>query len=119
MTRTSGGSVGEGELSGRSILVTGAGSGIGSAIAGACAAAGASLFLADRDEKVERVAERLSAAALTVDLAEDGAPQAVVDLAVKQMGSLDGVVHVAGIQIARGPLTELSDEDWQRILAIN
>jgi 3-oxoacyl-[acyl-carrier protein] reductase len=107
------------ELEGMAVLVTGAGGGIGSAVASECAAGGARLFLVDRDPVVEEVAGLLSASFAIVDLAEHGAPAGAVAAAVEALGSLEGVVQAAGMQIPRRPLAELEDGDWERLLAVN
>lgn len=109
----------EGRLADRPVLVTGAGGGIGSAIAAACAEAGARLFLVDRDPEVEAVGERLGASALVADLAGPGAPARAVEDAIAALGGLEGVVQAAGIQIARAPLAELEEAEWARLLAVN
>ena len=110
---------GERDLERMPVLVTGAGGGIGSAIAAACAEAGAELFLVDRDERVAEVAAALGARSEILDLAEPAAAALAVERAAAALGSLEGVVQAAGVQIARRPLAELEDGDWSRLLAIN
>jgi len=107
------------ELDGTPILLTGAAGGIGTAIATECAAAGARLFLVDRGEEVEGLASSLGAGFAVADLAEGDAAGRVVGDAAAALGGLEGVVQAAGIQIARGPLAELTDEDWARVVAVN
>ncbi|HYC80431.1 MAG TPA: SDR family oxidoreductase [Solirubrobacterales bacterium] len=101
------------------VLVTGAAGGIGAAIAADCAAAGARLFLVDRDPRVEEAAGALGAEFELVDLAEEGAATRLVETAAGSLGGLEGVVQAAGIQIPRRPLAELSDADWAGVVAVN
>ena len=106
-------------LAGRRILVTGAGGGIGSAIASACAEAGAELFLVDRDERLGALAASLGAGYELVDLAGRGAGTRAVEAALAALGSLEGVVQAAGVQAPRRPLAELEEDDWERLVQIN
>jgi 3-oxoacyl-[acyl-carrier protein] reductase len=107
------------DLEGMPILITGAAGGIGAAIAAECAAAGARLFLVDRDERVEEAAGSLGADFELADLAEESAPSRVVEAAAASLGGLEGVVQAAGIQVPRRPLAELTDADWARVVAVN
>ncbi len=107
-----------------SILVTGAASGIGRAIALALAAQDAALTLFDRDAPALRaVADACRAAgAAVVDVAGDASSDADMASAVRQAveghGFLSGVVAAAGIA-RKGDVTTLSDETWQATLAVN
>ncbi len=107
------------ELQGRPVLITGATGGIGAAIAAGCGAAGARLFLVDRDPRVEELARSLGAGFAQVDLAEPEAPGSAVEMAAAALGDLEGVVQAAGIQVPRRDLAELEDLDWDRVVAIN
>jgi 3-hydroxybutyrate dehydrogenase len=102
--------VSEGELSGRTALVTGAASGIGAACAEALAARGARPVLLDRDERVRAVAARLGGEAVVVDLT-DTAAVAALDL------SADIVVNNAGIQHV-APVHEFPPEKFHQILTL-
>ncbi|MCT9083866.1 SDR family NAD(P)-dependent oxidoreductase [Streptomyces fulvoviolaceus] len=109
----------------RTALVTGAGSGIGRAVALALAAEGAQVVVAGRrqeplDETVALI-ERAGgkALAVTADVTRAADIQAVVDAAVARFGSLDVAVNNAGVFRGGGPLADLSEEDWQTQLGIN
>ncbi|MGD8935224.1 MAG: YciK family oxidoreductase [Thiogranum sp.] len=115
-------------LRGRIILITGAGSGIGAAVAERCAAHGATIILLDKVVRnLEQVYDRIEAA---------GAPQAAIypmdlegatekdyfDLAAtieKEFGRLDGLLHNAAMLGALIPVGHFESELWYRILQIN
>lgn len=86
-----------GQLTGRHIIVTGAASGIGRAVAELFHRHGAKLALIDRDEAgVAAVAAPRGALALTLDLCDLEAIPATVDRAAEAMGIIDGIVNCAG-----------------------
>jgi len=106
-------------LEGRRIVVTGAASGMGAAIAQLFAAEGASLALLDRNaDGVRAAAERLGAWARPCDVSDAADVGQAVAAAVDALGGLDGVVNAAGILIER-PFAELEPELWQRMLGVN
>ena len=110
-----------GVLAGKVAVVTGASSGIGSAIASAIAGAGADVVLVGRDRRrLEDCCRPLGGSAIyvAVDLTEDAAPQQVVDTAVERFGSLQVVVHSAGIFEPR-PFLESSLESFDRQMHVN
>jgi NAD(P)-dependent dehydrogenase (short-subunit alcohol dehydrogenase family) len=109
----------------RTALVTGAGSGIGRAVALAFAAEGANVIVAGRrraplDETVALI-ERAGgkALAVTADVSRAADVQAVVDAVVDRFGSLDVAVNNAGVFRGGSPLAELSEEDWHTQLDTN
>jgi NAD(P)-dependent dehydrogenase (short-subunit alcohol dehydrogenase family) len=81
-------------LEGRRILVTGASSGIGRAVAELCAAQGARVLATGR--RAEALEQLEGVRRFACDLLERGAPEACVAACVEGMGGLDGVVHAAG-----------------------
>jgi NAD(P)-dependent dehydrogenase (short-subunit alcohol dehydrogenase family) len=106
-------------MSGKAGLITGAAGGIGRAIAATLVESGAEVLLVDRDGPALKAAAReLSAKAYIVDLALDGAPESAVERVVVEWGRIDFLVNAAGVQ-ARGRAVELSDEDWERLHAVN
>jgi NAD(P)-dependent dehydrogenase (short-subunit alcohol dehydrogenase family) len=106
-------------LQGRRIAITGAGSGIGAAIAGRFAEEGAAVALLDRDaDALEAVAQTVSGATLVVDVTQAAQVAGAIEEAARQLGGIDGVVNAAGVlQIARFEDAELSQ--WQRTLEVN
>lgn len=102
-----------GLLDGKVALVTGAAGGIGAAVVRALQAQGARVAVADRDVSGITAAAHLPGN-LTDAAYADGLPSAVV----KALGRLDIVVNNAGV-IARGPVTETSDADWELNVGVN
>lgn len=118
---------GSGEaLSGRRVVVTGAGRGLGEAMAHALAAHGAAVVVADVvTERAERVAEAIrtsghTATPDTVDVADEAS---VHDFAQRTLagGDVWGLVNNAGLADAVGGrwFWELTVEEWDRIMAVN
>ncbi|MEZ0109131.1 rhamnulose-1-phosphate aldolase/alcohol dehydrogenase [Catenulispora sp. EB89] len=105
-------------LATRVAVVTGAGSGIGRAIAHRLVAEGACVVVADRDgAAAESVAAELGGAdravAVTVDVTSEEQIAAAFDAAVLAFGGVDLVVNNAGISISK-PLLETTSADWDR-----
>lgn len=102
------------QFSGKTILITGAASGIGRATAERLAAEGAQrLILVDRDEQA---LHRLALGCETRPLAGDVAHESFWNGA--EIGPIDHAVVNAGVAGA-GTITELPFEEWRRILAVN
>ncbi|MFF4364581.1 SDR family NAD(P)-dependent oxidoreductase [Streptomyces sp. NPDC001594] len=112
-------------FTGKTVLVTGAGSGIGRAIALAFAAEGASVVAAGRtaDSLEETVAliekEGGTAAAVTADVSRSDDARALVRRTVEHFGSLDVAVNNAGVFRGGAPIADLPEEDWRTLLDTN
>ena len=112
------------KLKGKAALVTGAGGGLGSAIAKRFAAEGASVLCTDLElEKAEFTVTAITknggtANALAANVADTEDCEAQVDETIPRYGSIDIAVNNAGIALHRLAL-ETSLEDWQQVLDIN
>ena len=112
------------ELRGTSALVTGAGRGIGRALALQLARAGARVALVSRTRsELEALAAQIAAdggTALPIpgDLCDPAFPAAAVAAAVAAHGRLEVLVNNAGVG-GSAPLAETSDEHWERVVATN
>ncbi|GAB2715084.1 SDR family NAD(P)-dependent oxidoreductase [Streptomyces bullii] len=112
-------------LKGKTVMITGASSGIGAATARYAAAQGAAVVLmARRKDKLENLAEEITAAggrALPCpgDVTSDEDVRRVVDRAVDSFGSLDAAFNNAGWGTAGTRLHELPDDVYDRIMDVN
>lgn len=110
------------ELNGQTAVVTGAATGIGAAIARRLASAGASIAVVDLNpEGAGAIADALGKGSFAVQADVSRAEQ--VEAAVHQIFSrtdrIDILVNNAGIAGRSAPTWEQTDEDWQKIIAIN
>src|SRR4051794_9129521 len=103
-----------GRLDGKVVIITGAARGMGRATAAACRAEGAALVVSDRDPAVEE----LGVPFVVGDVADPSLAAQAVELALEAHGAVHGLAHVAGAHL-NGDITEVTDEEWARILAIN
>ena len=108
----------------KSILITGAASGIGKACAELFAREGARLVLADRNEAALQTlsaslrSQAPSVHSMAIDVGDSSQCKALVDLTVAQHGRIDVLIHAAGICLAC-PLLEMSDDQWRETLRVN
>lgn len=102
-------------------VVTGAGSGIGRAIAELFHAEGAKLLLADVSGQQRAVAEALgsNAIALQVDVSRSADVQTMINTAIRQYGGIDILCNVAGVDGDLAPLTEISEPNFEQIVGVN
>lgn len=110
------------EFNGKVALVTGAGSGIGAAIARHLAARGATVIVSDIDVAgAQRVANSIGprAEACALDVSEETAVEKAIDDIVTRYDSLDLAVNNAGIGAWSGPLHQETIAGWRRTLAVN
>ena len=111
-------------LRGKAAFVTGAGRGIGAAIADAFAAQGARVFIAELDARAgaDKAAELVSrgAAAFSCpcDVADPASVATAMTAAQASIGPVDIVVNNAGVNVFRDPLA-MTEVDWRRCLAID
>jgi len=112
-------------LTDRTVIVTGAATGIGQAFAVGCAAQGANVVIADMSTADETVAlvEQAGgkALALKVDVADDASTRAMAQAALDRFGRIDGLVNNAAYfrEVKLTPFEELDPAIWDRIFAVN
>jgi NAD(P)-dependent dehydrogenase (short-subunit alcohol dehydrogenase family) len=102
-------------------VITGAGSGMGKAMAEMFTAEGAKVVCADVSGKQDAVATSLGAAAVAVraDVASEADVQNMVAVAEKEFGRLDILINNAGFGGEMKPLHEQTAESWDRIHSVN
>ena len=114
-----------GEWAGRSVLVTGGGSGIGAACGMALGKAGAMVLVADlAAEAAEAVTERIratggTAVAVAGNVRSAADAEAMVALAVERFGRLDAAVNNAGVAMDPRATADVPEDDWLRIVDVN
>lgn len=112
-------------LDGKTIIITGASSGIGAAAAELFAAEGANLVLgARREAELVHIAGKIGetgrkAKWLAGDIAHSGYHKALVDLATSAFGGLDGAFNNAGTTGDMGPIPDMTSETWEMVVATN
>ena len=103
------------------IVITGAASGMGRAVARAASREGARLVLSDFDgERLRTTAAEITGAVrhLRADVTRLPEIEAVFELAEREFGRIDGLVTCAGI-ITTSPSLEVSADEWDRVFAVN
>jgi 3-oxoacyl-[acyl-carrier protein] reductase len=111
-----------GRLEGRTGLITGAGSGFGEGIARKFVEEGANVVICDiNDEAGATVADSLGSSAIFVhmDVSRDCDVAAGIKAATEKFGRLDILVNNAGYTHRNGPMLEVSEEEFDRIYAVN
>ena len=107
------------DLAEKVAIVTGAGRGIGRAIAVAYAKAGAKVVCAARSgDELEPLADEIGGLAMRCDVADEADIRALIDATLEQLGQIDILVNNAGA-VARLPVHELPAEDWDHVMNVN
>jgi NAD(P)-dependent dehydrogenase (short-subunit alcohol dehydrogenase family) len=114
------------ELKSKSIIITGASSGIGAAAASLFVAEGANVILgARRSAELDALAERLNlsgngkAVFLAGDVKDEAYADALVTLALREFGGLDGAFNNAGIVGEMLPVAGMDLRNWNEVLSVN
>jgi NAD(P)-dependent dehydrogenase (short-subunit alcohol dehydrogenase family) len=113
-----------GRLEGKSVVITGAGSGIGRAASLLFAKEGARLIAVDRSDSVRETEKLVSDAggtieAMQADAGSEADVKAYIDKAVSKYGRLDAIWANAGVSGGLVPLADQTVEHWMEILRIN
>ena len=112
------------DFEGRTVLITGAATGIGRATALAFAAARAAVLIGDVDPRAEDTVREISAsggkaAFQKTDVSDSAQVKALVARAVSEFGTLDVAFNNAGLLPPTAPLAEQAEDDWARIMRVD
>ncbi|WP_077798301.1 SDR family NAD(P)-dependent oxidoreductase [Streptomyces sp. JHA26] len=105
-------------LRGRRAVVTGAGRGIGAAVARLLVDRGAAVCVVDRGVRELEAWRNAPVAQVAEDLSANGSARRVVAAAERELGGVDILVHAAGV-LRRTPFFEVADEDWELHIRTN
>lgn len=113
------------DLTGRNAIITGGSKGLGEAMAEGLASAGANVMLVSRTQSeanatAARIAEEYGTKAIghQADITVEAVAEAMASRAIEELGGIDILINSAGINI-RGPIDEISYEDFQKVQQIN
>jgi NAD(P)-dependent dehydrogenase (short-subunit alcohol dehydrogenase family) len=112
-------------LEGKSVLVTGGGSGIGRAMCLAFAAEGARVVVSDISEATAGETAKLvadaggTAVAVTADVGDEASVEALVAATVEAHGGIDVLCNNAGVLDSMSPIESVPTAEWQRVIAVN
>jgi 3-oxoacyl-[acyl-carrier protein] reductase len=112
-------------LQDRTIIVTGAATGIGQAFALGCASQGAHVVVADMnaaEETLELIkSQGGSGTYVKVDVSDESSTRAMAEAAIKTTGRIDGLINNAAYfrEVKLTPFEELSEAEWDRIFQVN
>ncbi len=111
-------------MQGKTVVITGAGRGIGAATADLCARNGAKVVVADiKKEWGEQVAERISgnggeALFHEVDVTDEDSVAGMIQVAVDRFGKLDSIVNNAATIVVK-KAADITAEEWERVIRVN
>ncbi|MGB0959367.1 MAG: SDR family oxidoreductase [Halocynthiibacter sp.] len=108
------------KLQGKTAIVTGAGSGFGAGIARKFKAEGAQVLVVDiNGDAALSIAQEIGAVACTANVADTADVIAMRDAAITAFGRIDILVNNAGVTHLPAPMEDISEEDFDRVLAVN
>lgn len=112
------------DFSGKTVLITGAATGIGRATARAFAKAGANVVIGDVDPRADETVELItkdggSAISQKTDVTNSDQVKALVERAVTEYGGLDIAFNNAGLLPPTAPLVEQTEADWHKVIAVD
>ena len=107
-------------LDGKSAIITGAASGFGKGIATEFAKQGANVLVADiNGGAAEQHAKNINGIAQKVDVSQNESVLNMIDRAISEFGKIDILVNNAGITHLKAPLEEISENEFDRVIAVN
>ncbi len=111
-------------LAGRTVLVTGGGTGIGAGCALALAEQGCRVAIAGRrEEPLVQTARRFSGEPRvethTVDVGERESARSLVAWATQTLGQVDVLIHAAGVNVPKRSMADCDPDDWDTVMRIN
>ena len=105
---------------GKTAIVTGGGSGFGAGIAAAFAEEGAQVMVADINiDGAEAIAQKINGIAHQVDVADPFSVKAMAVAAEANFGAVDILVNNAGVTHVSGPLEDVSEDEFDHVMAVN
>ena len=105
---------------GKTAIVTGGGSGFGAGIAAAFAEEGAQVMVADINiDGAEAIAQKINGIAHQVDVADPLSVKAMAVAAEANFGAVDILVNNAGVTHVSGPLEDVSEDEFDHVMAVN
>lgn len=113
-----------GGLSGKTVVITGGGTGIGAGVALGLAQQGAQVILGGRrEDKLREVAEQFtgepSIAVHALDVADRASVETFFNWVNQDFGTVDILVNSAGVNTPKRSMADLAPEEWDRLLTIN
>ena len=109
-----------GRLQDKTAIVTGGGSGFGAGIARHFAAAGARVMVADiNHDAANNIADEIGGIAIEVDVSDNHSMQAMHAATTAHFGTLDILVNNAGVTHKPQPMEDISEADFDRVIAVN
>jgi len=109
-----------GRLQDKTAIVTGGGSGFGAGIARHFAAAGTRVMVADiNHDAAKNIADEIGGIAIEVDVSDNHSMQAMHAAATAHFGTLDILVNNAGVTHKPQPMEDISEADFDRVIAVN
>lgn len=107
-------------LQGKTAIVTGGASGFGAGIVRKFAAEGARVLVVDINSAgAEAMASEVNGLAFAANVADKGSVGSLVDFALERMGRVDILVNNAGVTHLPKPMEEVSEDDFDRVIAVN